>query len=60
MELVLDHTATADVIAEQYHFVARFPLDIGGCAGAFAWLHGHGPSYDLARRYPFISPTIRP
>ena len=48
----LDHTATADVIAEKYHFVAQFPLDIGGCAGAFAWLHGHGPSYDHGRPFP--------
>ena len=37
---------------ETWHCVSEFNLDVQGFAEAFAFLHGHGPSYDILRVYP--------
>lgn len=39
-------------LAEEYHFLNLFALDVEGCAQAFAFLHGHGPDYDTFRLHP--------
>ena len=45
-------TLSVESMAETWHFLSEYRLDIQGLAEAFAFLHGHGPSYDLIRTYP--------
>ena len=45
-------TLSAESMAETWHFLSEFNLDVQGFAEAFAFLHGHGPSYDIIRVYP--------
>ena len=45
-------TLSAESMAETWHFLSEFNLDVQGFAEAFAFLHGHGPSYDIIRTYP--------
>ena len=45
-------TLGVEEMAETWHLLSLFNLDVQGFAEAFAFLHGHGPSYDIIRTYP--------
>ena len=45
-------TLGVEPMAEEWHFLSEFALDVQGFAEGFAFLYGHGPSYDIIRVYP--------
>ena len=44
-------TLGVEPMAEEWHFLSEFALDVQGFAEGFAFLYGHGPSYDFIRTY---------